>query len=72
MSITRGDVLEVETAMGTTVQMRALGAPGPGEDFAVVWVSTEEAWQSVLEGSEDAGGLPWPVSAVHRVVSTQL
>ncbi len=58
MEIKHGALVEVITATGSTVPMRALGGPEMGRDFAVVWVCTEEDW----EVYEDPEGIPWPVT----------
>lgn len=62
MTIERGEVLVVRTANGGKVTMRAMRAPERGRDFPVVWVCTEDSWDS---GEED--GVPWPLDAVVEV-----
>lgn len=37
--INRGTVVDVVTAAGYTVRMRAMGEPQQGRDFPVVWVA---------------------------------
>ena len=69
MAINRGDVLEVTTASGRTVPMRALGSPEQGRDFMVVWVCTEEEWTRATTDGDDPDGLPWPLAAVRELTS---
>ena len=64
MEIVRGARLEVETANGDHVVMRALGRPGRGRDVVVVWVCTEDEFKSAEIEGEQPHGIPWPLSAV--------
>jgi hypothetical protein len=61
MAITTGSRVEVVTALGERVQMRALSGPERGRDFEVVWVATEEDYD---KSGDQAEGIPWPVEAV--------
>lgn len=56
--------MEVTTASGTTVRMRAVGAPVRGRDFPVVWVCTEEEYQRATAEGDEADALPWPLDAL--------
>ncbi len=58
--ITAGTAVEVTTATGEQVRMRALGRPVRGRDFPVLWVCTEEEYG---RGAE-VKGVPWPLDAV--------
>lgn len=64
MVITRGNPLEVRTASGAIVRMRALGEPSRGRDFPVVWVCTPEEYESATDEDREPDGLPWPLDAV--------
>lgn len=64
MAITKGTVVEVRTATGEFVKMRALGSPTLGRDFLVVWVCSEENYSA--EGDVPRA-LPWPAKAVMQV-----
>jgi len=64
MTIERGAVVEVTTASGEHVRMRALGKPIRGRDFPVLWVCTEEEFNRAETAADEADGLPWPLSAL--------
>lgn len=64
MAIGRGSRVEVTTALGERVVMRALSGPQPGMDFEVIWVATEDEYQAAAREGRDADGLPWPTEAV--------
>jgi hypothetical protein len=64
MTIERGSEIEVRTASGQRLPMRALGKPTRGRDFPVVWVCTEEEFQRSARAGDDADGIPWPLDAV--------
>lgn len=68
MQISEGALVEVVTASGTTVRMRALGGPARGRDFPVVWVCTEAEYDAQGE-DPDGVGIPWPLDAVRDVVT---
>lgn len=63
VEIRRGDLVEVTTAGGETVKMRALGGRTAGHDFPIVLVCTPEEWDS----SDDPEGIPWPTKHVRLV-----
>lgn len=65
MAIETGSQVEVVTASGATVRMRALGAPTRGRDFPVVWVCTEDEYEKVQAGEIE--GIPWPLDAVQEI-----
>jgi len=48
--------------------MRALGPPEQGYDFRVVWVCTQEEYGRPLRSEEEPTGIPWPYSAILRVL----
>jgi hypothetical protein len=64
MAIQSGVLLEVRTASGERVPMRALGSPKRGRDFPVVWVCTEQEYQRAQSAHDEADGIPWPLDAV--------
>lgn len=69
MAIQRGSRVEVRTATGELVTMRALGGPSQGRDFAVVWVCLEDDWvaASDYDGLVDVPGIPWPAEFVSEL-----
>jgi hypothetical protein len=69
MAIDRGDPLEVTTASGRRITVRALGAPEPGRDFEVVWVCTEDEWARAQIDGDEPDGLPWPADAIAEMTS---
>jgi hypothetical protein len=64
MEITSGTLLEVVTASGERVHMRALGGPMKGRDFPVVWVCTEREYVDAHATGSQPEGIPWPLDAV--------
>lgn len=64
MAIELGARVEVTTALGERVQMRALGGPEKGHDFEVVWVTTEADYEAAEESGAEPDGIPWPVESV--------
>jgi len=62
MDIERGQLVEVETASGERVTMRALGDRTAGVDFPIVRVCTPDDWD---QGNGDDLGIPWPARNVH-------
>lgn len=64
MNIEPGSVLDVTTASGDTIRMRAIGAPKRGRDFPVVWVCTEEEYARSQAKGDEPDGIPWPLDAV--------
>jgi hypothetical protein len=69
MDIQAGDLVEVTTASGSTLHMRALGSPQPGHLFPVVWVATEDEWERAQTEGDDADGIPWPTDAIRELTS---
>jgi len=67
MAIEQGTVVEVTTASGERVRMRALGRPQRGRDFPVLWVCTEDEYALASETDHEADGLPWPLDAVSEL-----
>ncbi|WP_066914364.1 hypothetical protein [Mycobacterium interjectum] len=70
MKIERGDLLDVTTASGAIVRMRAMNVPVQGRDFPVVWVCTEQEWDRATASDEEPDGIPWPLDAVRALAST--
>jgi hypothetical protein len=70
MSIHAGDLLEVVTAHGDVVHMRAIGEPTRGRDFAVVWVCTEAEYEEAEQHHAEPRGIPWPLEAVRTSVGS--
>lgn len=64
MACAYGTRVEVVTALGERVVMRALGGPEPGHDFEVVWVATEADFEEAERGGRDPDGIPWPSDAL--------
>jgi hypothetical protein len=64
MTIGRGDLIDVTTASGDIVRMRAMNGPVQGHDFPVVWVCTEDEWERATARNEEPDGIPWPLEAV--------
>ena len=64
MAIEPGTQLQVITASGQTVTVRALGHPEQGRDFPVVWVCTEAEYDQARLAGREPDGLPWPLHSV--------
>jgi hypothetical protein len=64
MAIESGARVEVTTALGEQVQMRALSGPEKGRDFDVVWVTTDSEYEAAREAGEQPDGIPWPVESL--------
>lgn len=58
--------VEVTTAGGEHLPMKALGAPTRGRDFPVLWVSTPEEYERAEMEGREPDGLPWPLTAVRE------
>lgn len=67
MAIRVGDRVEVTTADGEQVVMRALGGPMQGRDFPVVWVCTEDEYMRAERDKDEPDGLPWPLNALREL-----
>ena len=74
MAIKPGALLAATTASGAVVQMRAIGVPVRGHDFPVVWVCTEQEYETAKAAGvdhADMGGIPWPLDAVREMSSDE-
>jgi hypothetical protein len=67
MAINVGDRVEVTTADGERVTMRAIRRPEQGRDFPVLWVCTESEFERAEQAGEEPDGLPWPISALREM-----
>jgi hypothetical protein len=67
MKIERGNLVDVTTASGSVVRMRAMNGPVQGHDFPVVWVCTEGEWDRASAAGEEPDGIPWPLDAVSEL-----
>jgi hypothetical protein len=70
MAIKSGTTVEVTTASGDHVVMRALGSPQRGRDFPVVWVCTPEEYDRAQKEGGEPDGLPWPVDSMKELLTT--
>lgn len=68
MAIGVGDVVEVTTASGDQIRMRALGGPEQGSDFLVLWVCVEAEYERSERAGDEPDGIPWPMTAVRELV----
>lgn len=64
MDIEPGMRVEVTTASGERVVMRALSSETDGRDMRIVWVCTEQEFE---QAGADAYRLPWPADAVRAL-----
>jgi hypothetical protein len=64
MAIEPGALVEVTTALGERVLMRATSGPERGRDFEVVWVTTEVEFDLARDSGEEPDGIPWPVESL--------
>ena len=64
MAIQRGTLLEVTTARGDRVLMRATSAAMRGRDFPVVWVCTPDEFQRSETDGTEPDAIPWPLDAL--------
>lgn len=69
MAITRGDMVQVTTAAGDFVLMRALGPPVRGRDFPVLQVCTPDDWDRAQAAGNEPDSIPWPMEAVEELAS---
>ena len=67
MAIEPGTLVEVTTALGEQVLMRALSGPEKGHTFDVVWVATETDYEVAQKEGGEPESIPWPAESV-RVV----
>lgn len=70
MAIVSGDLVEVTTASGERVLMRALSGVMAGRDFEVVWVAMPEEWERAAREGDEPDGLPWPSDALRIAESS--
>jgi bifunctional DNA-binding transcriptional regulator/antitoxin component of YhaV-PrlF toxin-antitoxin module len=69
MAIHVGDRVEVTTADGEHVVMRAIGSPEQGRDFPILWVCTEDEYERAQGAGDEPDGLPWPLTALRELQS---
>jgi hypothetical protein len=62
-----GDRVSARTAEGDWVTLRALGGAQPGQDFEIVWVCDEGAWEAA--GPETDDRIPWPAAELRPLAS---
>jgi hypothetical protein len=67
MAICVGDRVEVTTADGESLVMRAIRTPEQGRDFPVLWVCTEAEYERAERDSDEPDGLPWPMTALREM-----
>lgn len=67
MEIERGDYLLARTARGERVPRRAVTGVEPGDTFPVVWVCSEEEYESANRRGVEPDAVPWPANAVEKV-----
>lgn len=66
-AIKPGTHVMVTTADGQELARRALTEVIQGEDFPVVWVTTENEWEAADVDSRRPDGWPWPAEDVQPV-----
>lgn len=64
MTINPGAHVLVRTADGRELPRRAVSGVVDGQDFPVVWITTEEKWQSVAGSEGQPEAWPWPAEDV--------
>lgn len=64
VSIHVGDVVAARNAFGEENERRAVTSVIPGQDFAVVWVCTEDEWRSAQQEGREPAGIPFPAEDV--------
>lgn len=67
MAIEDGTPVEVTTASGAIVRMRATSTPTRGRDFPVVWVCTVKEYEEAQTLGQRVDGMPWPLNAVKEL-----
>jgi hypothetical protein len=67
MAISVGDRVEVTTADGEQLVMRAIRLPEQGRDFPVLWVCTEDEYERTQDQGGEPDGLPWPLTALREL-----
>jgi hypothetical protein len=71
MAIDPGTRVEVTTALGERVVMRALRGPEPGQNFEVIWVATESDYAAAIQAGQEPDVLPWPSEHVRVLESSE-
>jgi hypothetical protein len=65
MNIIKGDLVEVENALGQRHERVALTGVIEGHDFLVVWVAKSEEVTAAEEEGREPQGMPFPVEDVY-------
>jgi len=66
MAINVGDHVLARTADGKDLPRRAVSEVIEGEDFPVVWVTTEEEWDEAQAHGNRPDAWPWPAEDVQE------
>jgi hypothetical protein len=66
-----GSRVLARSAFDELLERRAITSVQPGRDFPVIWVCSEEEWQTAKLEGRDPEGLPWPAEDVHPVDSQE-
>lgn len=64
MTIYAGEHVMVRTATNDRVPRRAVPDVVQGEDFPVVWVTTDEEWEAAENAGTRPEAWPWPAEDV--------
>ena len=64
MTISAGAHTLVTTADGQTLERRAVTDVIEGEDFPVVWITTEQEWEAATAEGRRPDAWPWPAEDV--------
>lgn len=59
-----GASVEVVTALGERVRMKALSEVVRGKDFLIVYVCDESTWAERESADPEIEGIPWPAEDV--------
>lgn len=62
-----GSRVLARSAFDELLERRAVTGVEPGHDFPVVWVCSEEEWQTASAEDREPQGLPWPAEDVSLV-----
>lgn len=68
MSIKPGAIVHIKTALGETLDRRAVTPVVEGSDFPVIWVCREEEWKAAHRQGREPDSVPWPAEDVWPVV----
>lgn len=63
-----GATVEVVTALGEKVRMKALSEVVRGKDFLIVYVCDESAWAEREPAGREIEGIPWPAEDVELLL----